>query len=327
MLALTWLGIIGFCIIMYVILDGFTLGTGMLLPFLKESQRDIAMSVILPTWDGNQTWLVLGMASLYGAFPLAFSILLPALYLPLLIMVVALLMRGVAFEFRMKSQQGKVKWDWIFTFSAIVVTLVEGWMLGDFVQGFNQVAPMQFAAVDFNWFNVLTALSLVIGYTLLGATRLILKTEAAIQQRMFAVSKVLAVILIVLIGIVSLWTPFVYPLAKTRWFNWHYLPYLAILPLITGLSFVALFVSLAKKYESVPYWLSVVLFLCPYIGFIISVFPYVVSYHITIWEAAAPDNTLKFILVGALVMLPVLLAYTFYAYRIFKGKVNESLHY
>jgi cytochrome d ubiquinol oxidase subunit II len=263
MLALAWLAIIGFCIIMYVVLDGFTLGTGMLLPFMDAHERNIATSVILPTWDGNQTWLVLGMASLYGAFPLAFSELLPLLYLPLLIMVVALLFRGVAFEFRMKSETGKHRWEMVFAGAGLVVTLIQGYILGNFVQGFDHTKSLGFLPTIIDPFDIATALSLVIGYALLGATRLILKTEGQIQNKMYSISKILAVALIMLIVVISIWTPFVYPLVKQRWFNLQYMPFLAILPLITFCCFAALIAALRSRNEVRPYYLSVVLFLCP----------------------------------------------------------------
>lgn len=327
MLALFWIAIIGFCIIMYVILDGFTLGTGMMMLFLTSPERDLATSMILPTWDGNQTWLVLGMASLYGAFPIAFSILLPIFYLPLLCMVIAVLLRGVAFEFRLKSDSGKGGWDKIFIFASIAATLAEGFILGDFIQGFMVTNNIWHAIASQPYFSVLAAISLVIGYSLLGATRLILKTTGALQQKMYRVSYGLTFLLMLVIFAVSVYTPFVYPLVQQRWFNLHYLPYLAILPFITTVCFIGLLYSLRKKYERLPYWLSVSLFLCPYIGFLISIFPYIVPYQITLWQAASPDSTLKFILVGAAIMLPVLLVYTGYAYRIFRGKVSEIIHY
>lgn len=326
MLPLIWLAIIGFCIIMYIVLDGFTLGSAMLLPFLNSSQRDLATSVILPTWDGNQTWLVLGMASLYGAFPLAFSVLLPMLYLPLLLMVVALLMRGVAFEFRMKSERGRKRWDMIFSASSLLAALVQGYILGKFVQGFPQ-SNLSFQSSFINPFNTLTALSLVVGYSLLGATRLILKTEGSLQAKMFPMAMIFTWLLMLLTGVVSIWTPFVYPLVKSRWLTVSYMPYLAVLPLITACSFMGLITALMKRLDYPPYWLAVLVFLCPYVGFVVSIFPYVVPYKMTLWQAASPDGTLKFILVGACIMLPLLLAYTFYSYKIFKGKVNDVIHY
>jgi cytochrome d ubiquinol oxidase subunit II len=327
MLALIWLGIIAFCIIMYVILDGFTLGTGMLLPFLNDKERDIASSVILPTWDGNQTWLVLGMASLYGAFPLAFSILLPLFYLPLLLLVVSLLFRGAAFEFRLKAPEVKHRWEIIFVIASITATLIQGYIIGNFVEGFSLVNGEYSVASHFSLFTFLTSVSLVTGYALLGTCRLILKTSGALQDKMYRIAKILSFFLMAAVIAVSLWTPFVYPLVKSRWFNTHYLPYLAILPSITAIAFLGLWWSLSRKKEILPYWLAVILFLCPYVGLMISIFPYIVPYHLTLWQAASDVSSLKFLLVGAVIMLPVLLAYTGYAYYIFRGKVNENIHY
>lgn len=189
MLPLIWAAIIGFCIIMYVILDGFTLGTGMMMAFCHKTEKDIAMSVILPTWYGNQTWLVLGMASLYGAFPEAFSVLLPILYIPLLLMVISLLLRGVIFEFRLKSHQGRKFWDSLFIVSCLVVTLIQGTILGNFIQGFGRS--------DYAWlnsFSLLCGVFLVCGYALLGATRLILKTSGTVQQKMRRIAGIFMVI-------------------------------------------------------------------------------------------------------------------------------------
>lgn len=327
MLALIWIAIIAFCIIMYVVLDGFTLGTGMMMLFLSPSERDLAMSTILPTWDGNQTWLVLGMASLYGAFPLAFSILLPIFYLPLLVMVVAILARGVAFEFRLKTKTATHRWDAVMIAATIIATLAQGFILGNFIQGFDLNNGNWVATSHFDVFSIVSAISLVIGYSLLGATRLILKTTGNMQHLMFRISFYLSLLVMLAIFVISVYTPFVYPLVHHRWLNLHYIPYLAILPFITMLCFIGLIYSLYKKWDRAPYWFSVVLFLCPYVGFLISIFPYVVPYKLSIWQAAAPENTLTFIMVGAAIMLPVLLIYTGYSYKIFKGKVDETLHY
>ena len=327
MLALIWIGIIGFCILMYVILDGFTLGTGIMMLFLNSQEKDLATSMILPTWDGNQTWLVLGMASLYGAFPIAFSILLPIFYLPLLLMVVAVLARGVAFEFRLKTKTGKLAWDYVFIIASLVAALTQGFILGNFIQGFTETQGVWTATSYFDSFSIISSIGLVLGYCLLGSTRLVLKTTLQIQRKMFRASFVLALLLMLAIFIVSVYTPFVYPLVHTRWFNLSYLPFLAILPLITMLAFTVLIFSLYKKWDHLPYWSAVIVFLCPYVGFCISVFPYIIPYKMTLWQAASPDNSLHFILIGAIIMLPVLLIYTGYAYRIFGGKVNEIIHY
>jgi cytochrome d ubiquinol oxidase subunit II len=329
MLALAWVGIIAFCIMMYIILDGFTLGTGMLVPFMVPAERDIAMSVILPTWDGNQTWLVLGMASLYGAFPLAFSTLLPILYLPLLMMVLALLLRGAVFEFRLKSKRGRANWDWLFGAASLWVAVTQGLILGNFIQGFA-AAPSVTQVPEHHWlnpFSIVTAVSIVFGYLLLAATRLILKTSGALQGKMYPIAYLCLALVAISMVVVSLWTPFIHPYVTARWFNLNYWLYLAMLPIITGIIFLLLVFALYKKAEYGPYWLSVMLFFCPYIGFIISLYPYLVPYTITINEAASPPGTLLFILIGALIMIPVLLVYTGYSYHIFRGKVDKVLHY
>lgn len=328
-LPLIFVLIIGFMIIMYVILDGFTLGTGMLLPFLDKAEKDLAMSVILPTWDGNQTWLVLGGAMLYGAFPVAFSILFPALYTPLILMVVALLFRGIVFEFRLKADKGREIWDNIFALASLVVTFIQGLILGNFVEGFTPVQNVAYMTEHrlITLFSVLTGVSLVFGYSLLGATRLILKTEGVLQKKMFRLSWYNSVVVAVGMIIISLMTMFVHPEVKKLWFheaNWRWL---GILPIITGFAFLWLWYSLKAEREILPYWLSVFIFLCPYAGFIISVYPYIVPYHIPYWEAASPTSSLLFLLVGNVIMLPVLLIYTGYSYRIFKGKVRDVLHY
>ncbi|MBL4647682.1 MAG: cytochrome d ubiquinol oxidase subunit II [Gammaproteobacteria bacterium] len=329
-LPLIWIGIIGFGIIMYLILDGFTLGTGMMMPFLSTHERNLAMSAILPTWDGNQTWLVLGAATLYGAFPIAFSTILPILYLPLILMVIALLFRGVVFEFRLKSTKGVKHWDMAFIIASLTVTFIQGLILGNTVEGFP-LMPNVTVPPDNNFltpFSLFTAISLVFGYSLLGSTRLILKTEGALQQKMYRVAKVCAIALAIAMIVVSLWTPLLRDNIAARWFDPRYQYYLAILPTITGGLFYGLFYLLFRhRGEASPYWLSVALFVCAYIGFIISIFPYIVPYHITIFQAAAPDNTLKFLLVGGVIMLPLLLIYTGYSYHIFKGKVKDVIHY
>lgn len=330
LLPLIFILIIGFMILMYVILDGFTLGTGMLLPFMNDHEKDIAMSVILPTWDGNQTWLVLGAATLYGSFPLAFSTLLPALYIPLMLMVLFLLLRGVVFEFRLKATlDSKKAWDIVFACASLCVTFIQGLVLGHFIEGFTPVNDVTYV-VDAPWFtpfSIVTACSLIFGYSLLGSTRLILKTEDSLQKKMYKIAWRCSFFVALALVLVSVMTMFVHPAVKAIWFNISYWPWLAILPLLTGLLFLFFWHSLHSKKEILPYWLAVFIFLCPYAGFIVSAYPYIVPYNITLWEAAAPNNSLQFLLVGMVIMLPVLLFYTGYAYRIFRGKVKDVLHY
>ncbi len=326
---LSWVGIIVYCMIMYVVLDGFTLGTGMLLPFLKEADGDIAMSTILPTWDGNQTWLVLSLASLYGAFPLAFSLLMPALYLLLLTMGVALLFRGVAFEFRLKSSSAKYRWSVLFGLAALVCAFIQGVILGIFIHGFtlNASGDHLICVHYLTSFSVFTAVSLVIGYLLLGSTRLILKTEGHLRAVMYRIAPLLTVLLSVCLFIVSVWTPFINPFIANRWFNLYLWPYLVMMPTIMSLALFILIISLVKKVDQISYWAAVVMFLCPYAGFCVSVYPYVVPYHLFFWQAASGVKSLKFMFFGACVMLPVLTAYTYYSYHVFRGKVIDVLHY
>jgi cytochrome d ubiquinol oxidase subunit II len=329
-LPIIWILIIGFGVVMYVILDGFTLGTGMLMPFMSSYQRDIAASVILPNWDGNQTWLVLGAAALYGAFPRAFSAFLPLLYIPLFLMIIALLLRGVVFEFRLKAKpEKKHLWDRVFAASSVVVTLIQGLVLGNFIEGFK-VSSHPFLISKgsfFSVFSIFTAISLVFGYALLGACRLILKTEGTLQKKMYRLAWGSLILIAIALVAVSLWTPFVDPHALNRWFSGYNWLYLSFLPLITGLCFLALLYTLYHQKENYPYYLVIILFLCPYLGFIISVYPYIIPYKVTLWQAAAPTDALLFILVGTVIMLPVLLFYTWYSYKIFKGKVKEVLEY
>lgn len=322
MLPIIWAGIIGFCIIMYVILDGFTLGTGMMMLFFDKHQKNIAMGVILPTWDGNQTWLVLGMASLYGAFPLAFSILLPMLYLPLLLMVIALLFRGAIFEFRLKSHRGRKGWDILFILSCLVVTMIQGTILGNFVQGFDD-----HPYVWLNGFSILCGVALVVGYALLGSTRLILKTAGQLQAKVRKIAIPLMLFQFFLLLLVSFASLFVHPEVSKLWLDRSNWSFLIAFPLVTLLSFFLLGLGLFLRKEKLPYWSTVVIFLCCYAGFIVDVFPYIVPYHLSLFDAASPLSTLRFIFVGAAVMIPVLLIYTGYSYHIFRGKTNEAIGY
>jgi len=324
-LIIAWFFIIAFAIIMYVILDGFTLGIGLLMPFLNNKERDIAMSVILPNWDGNQTWLVLGGASLYGAFPLAFSTLLPILYLPLMCMVITLLFRGVCFEFRLKAKENKKNWDILFIVSSFLTAFIQGTVLGSFIQGYqlSNYALEQWLSP----FSMLTGIALVIGYALLGSTRLILKTDGLIQETMFKVATYAVYLVTFFVIIASILTPIVLPSWNIETINEHHQLYLFVLP---GIAFCAIIISLIairKRNDTLPYWCAIILFLSCYLGFAASNWPYIVPRHISIWQAAAPPTTLKFIIVGAIVMIPFLLCYTGYSYYIFRGKVKNEIHY
>lgn len=325
LLAFIWLGIIGFVIIMYVILDGFALGVGILSIFnTNEHERDIMISSVMPVWDGNQTWLVLGGATLYGAFPLAFSTILPILYIPILIMVASLLFRGVVFEFRLKAERSKRLWEIAFFCGSLMATLAQGVMLGSFVEGYHDnVGHYQW----FTPFAVTCGVALAFGYALLASNWLIAKTEGDLQNHSYITAKI-CLIAIAFFGIaISLWSPFVDPHIQARWFNPRLIGYLAVLPALTALVFFLHWVALKTRKEYSPFWLSICIFLFCYLGFVISVWPYIVPRTIVYTKAAAPETSLIFMLVGTVIMLPVLLYYTYHSYYIFRGKVTDVIAY
>ncbi|MCD6039506.1 MAG: cydB [Gammaproteobacteria bacterium] len=323
-LAFIWCGIIAFGVIMYVILGGFDLGVGIMSIFFKdEKERDLLMSAILPMWDGNQTWLVFGGATLYGAFPAAFSMILPIMYIPILIMVIALLFRGVAFEFRLKAIKTKRLWELCIFLGSVFATLAQGLILGTFVRGFN-LSP-HVAKIDqwFNPFGIACAIALVFGYVLLGANFLIIKTSGELQEKNYKLASKIQYIILAAFIMVSIWSPFLDPAIRERWFDPNHMLYLAILPFVTLLLLCGHWVALKKKQEYLPFWSVIGMFLMCYLGFIISSYPYIVPRQLTYMEAAADRSSLLFMLVGACVMLPPLLYYTYYSYRIFRGKVTQ----
>ena len=315
---LFWISIIGFCVFMYVLLDGFTLGIGILNFNLTTKDAKTALSAVLPTWDGNQTWLVLGAASLYGAFPKAFAILMSKLYFPLIFMVICLLLRGVCLEFFLKAKS-TTKWQALLWVSSLTISLTQGLILGNFIEGFDQ--PF------FNLFSTLCGISLPVGYLLLGSTRLILKTEGALRETMYDLSKKLIFYVALCMFFVSIATPIVDSYVFKFWFSWHNLIFLIWLPIVTGLLFINLYFALKNKCDFRSFWLSIGLFICPYIGFVISLYPYLVPFELSFYECAAPESTLEFITIGAVILLPTLLGYTFYSYYTFKGKIKEHLSY
>jgi cytochrome d ubiquinol oxidase subunit II len=329
-LALTWCGIIAFGVIMYVILGGFDLGIGIMSIFFpKETDRDLMVSAILPVWDGNQTWLVFGGAALYGAFPIAFSTILPILYLPILMMVIALLFRGVAFEFRLKAIRTKRLWDMCFFLGSLFAAIAQGLTLGAFVQGFELPLGTQTATVHewFNPFGIACAIALIFGYILLGANYLIIKTTDALQAKCFAIATKVQYLILLGFIMVSVWSPYLDPAIKARWFNPENMPFLAILPLITFALWAAHHHALKKRHEHAPFWCAIGMFLMCYLGFIISSYPYIVPHQITYTQAAADASSLLFMLIGAGILLPILLYYTYYSYKIFSGKVTTKIGY
>lgn len=330
-LPLIWAGLIAFAVLAYVIMDGFDLGIGILFPLFKqEKDRDVLMNSVAPVWDGNETWLVLGGGGLLAAFPLAYSVVLPALYAPLIAMLLGLIFRGVAFEFRWRTTRWKPVWDLSFFGGSLLATLMQGITLGGLIQGIA-VADRAYAGGWWDWltpFSIMTGVALVIGYALLGATWLIMKTSGEVQDRCYLLSRRLGVLLVVMIGIVSLWTPFLGEKFLIRWFTWPNIALTAPMPLLVLAAAYGLWRGLQRrKPEALPFLSSLALFVLSYIGLGISFWPLMVPPSITIWDAAAPDASLGFLLVGAVILLPIILAYTAYAYWVFRGKVEHHAGY
>jgi cytochrome d ubiquinol oxidase subunit II len=328
MLAFGFAALLAFIIIMYVILDGFDLGIGILFPFTNnERERDWMMNSIAPVWDGNETWLVFGGAMLYGAFPLAYALLLPLLYMPIMLMVIALIFRGVSFEFRFKATSSKPLWNWVFSLSSVTATFLQGVILGCFVQGFKGDFNAQILTID--WltpFSLLTGLALISGYGLLGATWMLFKSTGKLRAKMSHYAKGLLVLVSLFLLFVSIWSPLHNPITLARWYSFPNMLYISPLPLITIFLIYCTWNSINQKSEYMPFIYSILIFLCAYAGIAISVYPYLIPYQLNFWQAAAPASTLRFILVGVVLLLPLLLFYTGYAYYLFRGKTQDNYH-
>jgi cytochrome d ubiquinol oxidase subunit II len=324
-----WAGLIAFAVLAYVLFDGFDLGIGILFPFLRsESERDQAMNSVAPVWDGNETWLVLGGGGLMAAFPVAYAVVMTALYAPLIAMLLALVFRGVAFEFRWRAAR-KSRWDLAFAGGSMLATFAQGVALGALVQGIP-VSDRAYSGGWWDWltpFSLLTGIALVVGYALLGATWLIMKTTAELQERARRFAWITALGTLALIGVVSLWTPLLNAQFMARWFAWPAVLYSAPVPLLVALAAFALFSGLVRRRDAAPFLATIALFVLSYIGLGISFYPYIVPPSITIWSAAAPDASLKFLLVGAVILIPLILAYTAWSYWVFRGKVDPSASY
>ncbi|MBL8675823.1 MAG: cytochrome d ubiquinol oxidase subunit II [Alphaproteobacteria bacterium] len=330
-LPLLWGGIIALAVFLYVLLDGFDLGVGILFPFaLSEDCRHKMMNSVAPFWDGNETWLVLGGGGLFAAFPLAYSILFPAFYVPLIIMLLGLIFRGVAFEFRFKaSPKTRKLWDYSFHFGSLIATFFQGMILGSFVEGIS-VEGRSFAGRPFDWlssFSLMTGIALVFGYALLGATWIVMKTEGVSQEWARKVALYVSIYVAGFMGLVSLWVPFLNEEIFRRWFTLPNLAYLSPIPILTAGAFLALYWSLSKKRELLPFFLSLFLFTLGYVGLVISLWPWIVPYNIPLWKAAADTRSLSLMLVGAVLFLPFVLGYTFYSYYVFRGKATPQEWY
>jgi cytochrome d ubiquinol oxidase subunit II len=329
-LATVWAFIIAFAVFVYVVMDGFDLGLGILFPlFPAKADRDIIMNSVAPVWDGNETWLVLGGGGMMAAFPLAYSVLMPALYTPMIAMLIGLIFRGVAFEFRWRTQSVRNRWDLAFAGGSWITALAQGVALGAILQGIH-VEGRHYAGGWWDWltpFSVLTGVSLVIGYALLAATWLVLKTEGSLRERAYHLCWYLLFAMLAAIGTVSIATPFLHIQYAQRWFTWPNVVLTAPVPIAVAAVAVLLLRALANKQDSQPFYLTLGLFALSYAGLGISMYPYIVPQSITIWQAASPENSQLFMLVGVAVLIPLILGYTAWAYWVFRGKVRAGSGY
>ncbi len=326
-----WYGLIGTAIFLYVMLDGFDLGVGILFPFApSDESRDRMMNSIAPFWDGNETWLVLGGGGLFAAFPLAYAVLMPAFYLPIIFMLLGLIFRGVAFEFRFKaSGRAKKVWDYAFHFGSLVATFMQGAVLGTFVQGVA-VDGRRFSGGSLDWlspFALMTGLALVFGYALLGAAWMTMKTDGKTQEWARKCASYVCIYVAFFMGLVSLSTPFMNQRIKTLWFTLPNLFYLSPLPLLALGMFLLLWRSLRQKKENQPFLWSIGIFLTNYLGLGISLWPWIVPFRFTFREAAAAPQSQSLLLVGTLFLLPLVLAYTGYNFYVFRGKASQDIGY
>lgn len=324
---LVWAFIIAFAVFMYIVMDGFDLGLGMLFPmFPKKADRDVMMNTVAPVWDGNETWLVLGGGGLFAAFPLAYSVLMPAIYTPIIAMLIGLIFRGVAFEFRWRTQSERNRWDVAFAGGSFLAAISQGIALGAILQGVH-VEGRSYAGGWWDWltpFSILTGLSVVAGYGLLGATWLVMKTTGELRDHAYRLTWWLLVATLVAIVAVSLATPFLQADYWRRWFQWPNIVFTAPIPIAVAIVTVMLLRSVANKQDYRPFFLTLTLFALSYAGLGVSMFPYIVPQSITIWEAAAPDDSLNFMIVGVAILVPIILIYTAWAYWVFRGKVHAD---
>ena len=329
-LALVWAGVIAFSVIAYVILDGFDLGVGILFPFLpQETHRDQMMNSVAPVWDGNETWLVLGGGGLMAAFPLAYSIMLPALYAPLIAMLLALVFRGVAFEFRWRDPAHRPIWDFAFTAGSFVAAFTQGITLGAVLQGIT-VEGRAYGGGWWDWltpFSLLTGASVVAGYSLLGACWLNWKTDGETQKHARRLMRILAPVTLLALLAVSLATPFLGQEYFDRWFAMPGVLFTAQVPLIIAILTWRFVRSLRRDYELAPFVLTLAVFGVSFVGLGISMYPYLIPNSVTLQMAAAPESSQIFMLIGTAILVPLILAYTAWSYWVFRGKVgHEGYH-
>ena len=325
-----WTIIMALGVFLYVLLDGFDLGVGMLYGLARPEDRGTVMNSIAPVWDGNETWLILGGLALLSVFPLAFAIIIPALYFPVLLMLLALVFRGLAFEFRFRRSWISEFWSYGFCVGSALASFAQGAVLGAFIQGFT-VSGRNFSGSSWDWltpFSVLTGVALMLGYGLLGAGWLVIKTEGDLQSWARKAGRLCLIGVLAAIVVVSLWTPIADPSVARRWFGWPNSLLLAPVPIVTGLIAYAAWRAFAGRGgEVAPFAASIGLFLMSYLGIAISLWPMIVPPHFTLWQAASSPGTQAFLLIGTLVLLPVILMYAGWSYWVFRGKVRGDIGY
>lgn len=330
-LPVVWFGVIGFGVLMYVLLDGFVLGLGILAPFAEdEAQLDHMMNTAAPIWDGNETWLVLGGAGLLAAFPKAYALILSALYLPVLLMLIALVFRGVAFEFRFKAQRAKPAWGAAFSLGSVFAAFAQGVILGAVVEGMPAQEGKYIGGM-FDWFSpfsMLTGAAVVFGYALLGSAWLILKTEGRTQAVARTLARPLVLVVVVFMGLVSAWLPFLDSRIMARWFDGPALWWLSPVPVLALVNAFALWRAAMRTGRDVaPFVLTLCFFALGFAGLVLGIWPYIVPPALTIWDAASPPSSQGFVLAGLVVLLPAILGYTAWSYRVFRGKVASDVGY
>ena len=325
-----WAAILALAVFMYVLLDGFDLGVGMMFLLRRDpDSRNLMINSVAPVWDFNETWLVLGGGGLFAVFPLAFAIIVPAVYFPILFMLLGLIFRGVAFEFREVIGARKWLWDAGFGCGSLVATFSQGVVLGMFIKGFP-IEGRVYAGTSWNWiapFPLLTGVGLVFGYALQGTTWLVLKTEGELQDwgRRMARYALLGVIAFILL--ISLWTPLEDARISARWFGFPQSLVFAPVPVLTVLLVWTLWSSLDKRREVMPFLCSIGLFFLAFTGLVISLWPFIAPPSVTLWDASAAPLSHQFLLIGTMFLLPVLMIYVIWSYWVFRGKVRGDMGY
>jgi cytochrome d ubiquinol oxidase subunit II len=325
-----WAAILALAVFMYVLLDGFDLGVGMLFLLRRDhDERNLMINSVAPVWDFNETWLVLGGGGLFAVFPLAFAIIVPAVYFPILFMLLGLIFRGVAFEFREVVGARKWLWDRAFAYGSLLATFAQGIVLGMFIQGFP-IQGREYVGTSWDWvapFPLLVGVGLIFGYALQGSTWLVMKTEGELQAWGRRMARFALIGVIAFIVLISLWTPLKDARIAARWFGFPMALAFAPVPVLTALLAWRLWSSLAQGREVLPFVCSMGLFFLAFTGLVISLWPFIAPPSVTLWDASAAPLSHQFLLIGTMFLLPVLMVYVLWSYWVFRGKVRGDIGY